>query len=709
VVGLAVPARAGDYPEARRDSQVDDYFGEKVTDPYRWMEATDSAETQAWVAAEREHTAAALKAIPARAAIRGRLRELWNYPKYGLPDHVGGRLFFTRNSGLQNQPVVCVIDRPGAAPRVLIDPNLLAADGTVAVTAVSPSHDGRLVGYGVATAGSDWNEFHVRDVASGKDLPDVVRWVKFSGLSWTRDGKGFFYDRYPESHRGDKLFGTLSGRQTRYHLLGTAQAADRLIYERKDHPDWFASAGVTDDGRYLVLNLTKNGEINNAVLYADLGDPLAPKVDAPIDTLLGQFDAQYTVIGNAGSVFYLESTLQAPHGMVVAIDTANPTLPWKSVVPQGDDALEQEVLAGGKLAVLTIHDVQSHLTVYALDGAGSQEIPLPGGGKVEGLAGYPDDPALYYSFESFLTPPSILSLDLESGQVQVFQQPATPFDRSPYETRQVFFPSKDGTRIPMYLTARKGLKLDGTAPLWLYGYGGFEVSLMPEYAPARSVWLEMGGVYAQVNLRGGGEYGDAWHRAGTKEHKQNVFDDFIAAADTLVAQGYTRRDRLVIEGRSNGGLLIGAVLNQRPDLCAVALPTVGVMDMLRYHTFTVGAAWAGDYGTSEDPVGFRYLRAYSPVHNVRAGVRYPAVLIMTGDHDDRVFPAHSYKYAAAMQYEAGKVQGSGPILIRIEPDAGHGGSTGTSPASKTIAEWADKIGFVVAHFPAGTLVVPAVP
>jgi prolyl oligopeptidase len=328
---------------------------------------------------------------------------------------------------------------------------------------------------------------------------------------------------------------------------------------------------------------------------------------------------------------------------------------------------------------------------------------------VEGLAGYPDDPALYYSFESFLTPPSVQSLDLDSGQVQVFQQPATPFDCSPYETRQVFFPSKDGTRIPMYLTARKGLKLDGTAPLWLYGYGGFEVSLMPEYAPARSVWLEMGGVYAQVNLRGGGEYGDAWHRAGTREHKQNVFDDFIAAADTLVAQGYTRRDRLVVEGRSNGGLLIGAVLNQRPDLCAVALPTVGVMDMLRYHTFTVGAAWAGDYGTSEDAAGFRTLRAYSPVHNVRAGVRYPAVLIMTGDHDDRVFPAHSYKYAAAMQYEAGKVQGSGPILIRIEPDAGHGGSSGTSPASKTIAEWADKIGFVVAHLPAGTLDVPAGP
>ena len=709
VVSLAAPARAGDYPEARRGNQVDDYFGEQVTDPYRWMEATDSAETQAWVAAERGHTEAALKAIPARAAIRGRLRELWNYPKFGLPDHVGGRLFFTRNSGLQNQPVVCVIDGPGGAPRVLIDPNLLAADGTVAVTDVTPSHDGRLLGYGLATAGSDWTEYHVRDVATGRDLPDVVRWAKFSGLAWTRDGKGFFYDRYPESHQGDKLFGTLSGRQICYHVLGTDQAADRLIYERKDHPDWFASGGVTDDGRYLVIGLSKNGEINNSILYADLGDPLAPRVDAPIETLLGQFDAQYSVIGNVGSVFYLESTLQAPNGMVVAIDTANPTLPWKTVVAQGADALAQEVMAGGRLAVLTIHDVQSHLTLYALDNSGSQEIALPGAGKVDGLAGYPDDPELYYSFESFLTPPSVLSCDLDSGAVQVFQQPPTPFDGSGYETKQIFFPSKDGTRIPLYVTARKGLKLDGQAPLWLYGYGGFSIALMPEYAPARSVWLEMGGVYVQANLRGGSEYGEAWHRAGTKEHKQNVFDDFIGAADYLVAQGYTRRDRLVIEGRSNGGLLIGAVLNQRPDLCAVALPTVGVMDMLRYHTFTVGATWASDYGTSEDPAGFRYLRAYSPVHNVKAGVRYPAVLITTGDHDDRVFPAHSYKYAAAMQYEAGKVQGSGPILIRIDHNAGHGGSSGTSPASKTIDEWADKIGFVVAHFPAGTLAAPAAP
>jgi prolyl oligopeptidase len=366
-------------------------------------------------------------------------------------------------------------------------------------------------------------------------------------------------------------------------------------------------------------------------------------------------------------------------------------------------------LAGGKLVVSTLHDVQSHLTVYALDNSGSQEIALPGVGKLGGLSGWADDPELFYSFESFLTPPSVLSCDLDSGTVKVFQQPATPFDASPYETKQVFFPSKDGTRIPLFITARKGLRRDGSAPAWLYGYGGFNISILPEYAPARALWLEMGGLYVQATLRGGGEYGEAWHSAGIKEHKQNVFDDFIGAADFLVAQGYTRRDRLVVEGRSNGGLLIGAVLNQRPDLCAVGLPGVGVMDMLRYHTFTIAAGWASDYGTSADAAGFKYLRAYSPVHNVKSGVRYPAVLVTTGDHDDRVFPAHSFKYAAAMQHEAGQVQGSGPILIRIEANAGHGGSTGTSPASKTIEEWADKIGFAAAHLPAGTLRVPAAP
>ena len=696
-----------DYPEARRSAQTDDYFGEKVSDPYRWMEEIDSPETVAWVAAERATTAVALEKIPERLALRRRLETLWNYPRYGLPQKGGSRMFFTKNSGLQNQAVLYVIDAPGTEARVLIDPNTLSSEGTVAVTDIAPTDDGKLLGYGLATAGSDWNEFHVRDVATGKDLPDVIRWVKFSALSWTHDGQGFFYSRFPQVAKGDKLFGTLSGRQLFYHRLGTDQAADTLIFEMKDHPEWFFGGEVTDDGRYLVIDVRQNGKTQSAIYYADLMDPSAPRLGGPVIRLLDAFDAEYQLSGNAGGVFYVMTTLGSPKGRVVAIDLSAPDAKdWKVPVPEGPDSIESADLIGGKLVILTQHDVQSHLSVCALDGSRRREIALPGIGSVVGLGGRASDPELYYKFSSYLTPPSILKEDLDTAKPGVFQSPPNPFDGARYETREVFYASKDGTRIPLFITAKKGLKLDGSSALWLYGYGGFNITIPPEYAVPPAVWVEMGGIYAVANLRGGGEYGEAWHLSGTKERKQNVFDDFVAAADYLVAQGYTQRDRLLIEGRSNGGLLVGAVLNQHPELCAVALPGVGVMDMLRYHKFTVGAAWASDYGTSDDPAGFRYLRAYSPVHTIRPGTRYPPVFITTGDHDDRVFPAHSYKYAAALQHEVSLVPGSGPVLIRIESNAGHGGSSGTSPVSKVIAEWSDKLGFAVHYVAPGTLELP---
>jgi prolyl oligopeptidase len=712
IVWVAGPisASASEYPAARRSEQVDDYFGEKVADPYRWMEQIDSPETAAWVAAERASTAAALEQVPERVAIRSRLKALWNYPKFGLPQKRGSRLFYSKNDGLQNQSVRYVVDGPGSAPRALIDPNTLSSDGTVAVTLDAPTTDGKLLGYGLASAGSDWNEFHVRDVASGKDLPDVIRWVKFSSLAWTNDGAGFFYSRYPEVPKGDKLFGKLEGRQLYYHRLGTDQMADRLILEMKDHPDWFFDGTVTDDGRYLIVAVNQNGRNETAVFDVDLVDPAAPHLDGPVVKLLAKFDATYTFVGNSGSVFYVDTTLAAPLHRVVAVSLASPdSASWKEIVPQGSDSFENAALVGGKLVIATLHDAQGRLSVFGIDGSPLGAIALPGIGAVTGIVGTADDPVLYYGFSSYLTPPSIMSRNLDTGMEAVFQKPETPFDASRFETRQVFYTSKDGTRIPMFVTAKKGLKRDGSAPTWLYAYGGFNISLPPAYSAAIAVWLEMGGTYALANIRGGGEYGEAWHLAGTKEKKQNVFDDFIAAADYLVVQDYTKRDRLVIEGRSNGGLLIGAVLNQRPDLCAVALPGVGVMDMLRYHKFTIGAAWASDYGTSDDPAGFKYLRAYSPLHNVKAGVKYPPVLVVTGDHDDRVFPAHSFKYTATMQHEASLVPGSGPVLIRIESNAGHGGSSGSSPVSKTIDEWADRMGFAAHYMPAGTLTVPPTP
>jgi prolyl oligopeptidase len=714
-VGILLAAFGGsrllatDYPPARRGPQFDDFFGEKVPDPYRWLEEIDSPRTAKWIEAERAYTAAAFAQMPERNAIRGRLKQLWDFPRFGLPLKRGGRVFYVRNSGLQNQGVLCVVDQPGAEARVLLDPNLLSAEGTVAVTDVAPSPDGRLLSYGLAADGSDWKELHVLDVGTGKETGDVVHWVKFSDAAWTRGG-GFFYARYPQPAQGEKLFAKLSGRRLCYHQLASDQSADKLVFEIPEHPDWNFTGKVTDDGRYLVITVSPAAQTQKGLYYVDLGDPAAPRVDGPLVRLLDKFDAAYDFVGNIGPRFYVRTSRDAPHGRIVAIDLGAPdAVAWRTVVPETGDSIETACLTAGKIVLATMHDVQSRLLLCGADGTAGAPMGLPGIGAVSGLSAWAEDPEVYYGFSAFLTPPSVYVRNIQGGVAAVVQSPMTPFDPSPFETREVFYLSRDGTRVPLFITARKGLKLDGATPAWLYGYGGFNISITPAYSVPAAAWLEMGGLYAQANIRGGGEYGEAWHLAGTKERKQNVFDDFIAAADFLVAQGYTRRDRLVIEGRSNGGLLIGAVINQRPDLCAVALPAVGVMDMLHYHKFTVGAGWASDYGTSADPAGFKYLLAYSPVNNAVYGGKYPAVLITTGDHDDRVFPAHSFKYAAAMQAATRTTPEERPILIRIDSNAGHGGSSGTAPVSKAIDEWADRMGFAAHFMPPGTLTLPKEP
>jgi prolyl oligopeptidase len=693
---LSLPLLAGPakwtYPAAPRGDVVDDYHGTKVADPYRWMESIDSPATQAWIAAERALTDGVLAQMPKRDAIRARLTQLWNYPRFSLPGKEGGHYFFSKNDGLQNQSVLYVQDSLANPPRVLIDPNTLSADGAVALGIASASKDGKWLGYALKAAGSDWEEFFVRDVATGKDTTDRIQWVKFSNLSWTKDSRGFFYGRYPEVPKGDKLFGKLLNGKIYYHRLGTPQSADVLAFELPEHPDWLLGSGVTEDGRYQLLYVFQPGLTQNAIYYRDLIDPLHPKFDGPVVKLLGSFDANYNVIGNHGDTFYVSTNLGAPRGRIIAIDLKSPApADWRTLVPETADNVDSVNYVGGRFVVTYMRDVQSRLEVFAADGKPLGDIALPGIGSVTGVSGRDNEPELFYSYSSYLSAPTIIRYDLDTRKSEVFQESKVAFDASGFETEQVWVTSKDGTKLPMFVTHRRGLVLDGKAPTWLYGYGGFNVSHQPTFAVPPLVWLELGGVYADVCLRGGGEYGEAWHLSGTKARKQNVFDDYIAAADWLVAKKFTSHDRLVIQGRSNGGLLIGAVLNQRPDLAAVAIPQVGVMDMLRYHKFTIGAAWAGDYGTSDTPEGFAFLRAYSPLHNIQPGAPYPAVFMTTGDHDDRVFPAHTFKYAATLQ--AAAAGSSHPVLIRIESNAGHGGSTGTTPVSKTINEWTDMFGF----------------
>ncbi|PTL79327.1 prolyl oligopeptidase family protein [Vitiosangium sp. GDMCC 1.1324] len=666
------------YPVAQKQDVVDDYHGTKVADPYRWLENPDSPESRQWIDAENKLTFDYLEKIPARARIKQRMTELWDYEKYGMPWREGSRYFFNRNNGLQNQSVLYTTESLGAEPRVLLDPNTLSADGTVALAGLAITQDGNLLAYGVASAGSDWKEFRVRDVRTGKDLPDVVKWVKFSNASWTKDGKGFFYSRYDEPKAGEALSGTNFYQKLYFHKLGTPQSEDTLVYERKDQKEWGFTGFTTEDGRYLIINVSRGTEQKNLVFYKDLKDPKAKVVE-----LLKDWDAEYEYISNDGTLFWFKTDLDAPRGRVVAVDLRKPERKsWKEILPQGEETLSTVSLVNDQFIVNVMKDAHSQVRLYSREGKVKGELALPGLGTAFGLDGKRQDTETFYAYSSYTTPTTIYRYDLKTGQSQVFKTPSVKFDPSQYETTQVFYTSKDGTRVPMFLSHKKGLKLDGTNPTLLYGYGGFNAPMTPGFSVANLVWMEQGGVYAVANLRGGGEYGREWHEAGTKLRKQNVFDDFIAAAEWLIANKYTSSARLAINGRSNGGLLIGAAVTQRPDLFGVALPGVGVMDMLRFHKFTIGWAWTSDYGSSENAEEFKALYAYSPLHNLKPA-RYPAMLVHTADHDDRVVPGHSFKFTAAAQAAQ---QGEAPVLIRIETKAGHGAG---KPTTKIIEEYSD--------------------
>jgi prolyl oligopeptidase len=677
------------YPEAKTVEQFDDYHGTRVADPYRWLEDTESADTRAWITAENRVTDAWLAAVPQRAAIHARLTQLWNQPRWSSPSRRGTRYFYFRNTGLQNQSVMYVAPSPRGAARVLLDPNTLRADGTEALSTTALSDDGSMLAYGVSSGGSDWQEFRVREVATGRDLPDRLRWIKFSGMTWTKDGKGFFYSRYAEP-AGNALTAAVRNHKVYYHRTGTPQEQDVLVYERPDQPDFIISSSVTEDGRYLVINLSQGSDRRNRIHVLDLVDPASPRVQGSVMRLLDAADASWSLVGNDGPVFYFQTDKDAPRGRLVAVDLRNPApASWRTVVPQGPDALSGVRRVNNRFVALYMHDVTSRLRLYTTAGAPAGEVQLPGLGSVSGLSGRNQDRELFYSFNSFLTPSTVYRYDFATRRSEPVWPVRTGFDASRFVTEQVFYRSKDGTRVPMFVVHRRGMALDGSNPTLLYGYGGFNSAVTPGFSTSVAVWLEMGGVYAVANIRGGNEYGEDWHQAGMLAKKQNVFDDFIAAGEYLVAQRYTSPAKLAISGASNGGLLVGAVLNQRPELFGAALPAVGVMDMLRFNRFTIGWAWVSDYGSPADPEQFRTLYAYSPLHNLRQGARYPAVLITTGDHDDRVVPGHSFKYAAALQRAQA---GDAPVLIRIETRAGHGAG---KPTSMQIDEAADRWAFLV--------------
>ncbi|MCC6819694.1 MAG: S9 family peptidase [Verrucomicrobia subdivision 3 bacterium] len=672
------------YPSTSKTNVVDNYHGTTVADPYRWLEDDNAPATKDWVAAQNRVTCAYLNAIPGRTAIKARLTKLWNFERYGVPFKEGGRYFYSRNDGLQNQSVLYTVETLTAPPRVLLDPNTLSTDGTVALTGMAVSDDGNLLAYGLSASGSDWEQWKVRDVRTGQDLADHLEWVKFSGASWRKDGRGFYYSRYDAPKSGDALKGVNKFHKLYFHQLGTEQVADALVYERKDKPDWGFGGQVTDDGRYLIISVSEGTDPKNRVLYKDLS-----VADAPVVELLMDFDASYDFVDNDGSVFWFKTDLAAPRSRLIAIDVTQPgRANWKEIIPQTTDTLQGVSVVNQQFIAGYLKDARSGVKIFTLAGKPVRDVALPGLGTVGGFSGKRADTEAFFSYTSFTTPGTIYRYDLPTGQSTIFRQPQLDFDAAAYETKQVFYASKDDTRVPMFLVYKRGLKLNGQNPTLLYGYGGFNISLTPGFSVSRAAWLEMGGVYALANLRGGGEYGEDWHQAGTKLRKQNVFDDFIAAAEWLVANHYTSSQKLAIQGGSNGGLLVGACLTQRPELFRAALPAVGVMDMLRFHKFTIGWAWCSDYGSADNADEFMALYAYSPYHNLKPGVRYPATMVTTADHDDRVVPAHSFKFAARLQaYHRGR----NPVLIRIDTKAGHGAG---KPTTKQIEEKADELAFL---------------
>ena len=671
------------YPDAKRGDRIDDFHGTPVADPYRWLEDPDAPDTRQWIEAQNKLTFGYLEQIPQRQQIRDRLTQLWDYEKFRTPFRKGNQYFFFKNDGLQNQDVLYVMPSLEAEPRVLLDPNTLSTDGTVALSGLAISEDAQYMAYGLSTAGSDWQEWRVRQVDSGEDLEDHLQWVKFSGASWTHDGQGFYYSRYDEPSDKTKFEDVNYYQKLYYHRLGTPQSDDVLVYERPDEKEWGFSGQVTDDGQYLVISVWRGTERKNLLFYQDLSQP-----DSGIVELVSTFEASYSLIDNDGPLFWIETDADAPRGRVIAIDITQPEQ-HREIISEAEETLQAVGTLNNQFIAKYLKDAYSAIKRFALDGTPAGDVELPGIGSAGGFSGKRQDTDSFYSFTGFTTPPTIYRYDAATGESTLFRQPQVDFDPENFVTTQVFYPSRDGTQVPMFITHKKGITLNGNNPTLLYGYGGFNVSLTPFFSVSNLVWMELGGVYAVPNLRGGGEYGEAWHQAGMVTQKQNVFDDFIAAAEWLVENQYTTPAKLAISGGSNGGLLVGACMLQRPDLFAAALPAVGVMDMLRFQKFTIGWAWMSEYGDPEDPEAFKALYAYSPYHNLKDQTAYPATLITTADHDDRVVPAHSFKFAAALQHAHG---GSEPVLIRFETKAGHGAG---KPTAKIIEEIADKFGFLV--------------
>jgi prolyl oligopeptidase len=682
----AARAQQPHYPPAPRSEQVDTYFGRRVADPYRPLEDLDAPATKAWVEAENAVTFGYLGGLARRDSIRQRLTALWNYPRVQVPYREAGQLWFRRNAGLQRQSVLYRKAALGAASVMVLDPNALFPDGNTAVGQWSVSPDGRILGYSTAAGGSDLQDIHLRSLRTGRDLPDVVSHVKFSGISWTRDGRGFYYSRFRGSERGANLRDANVRHQLWYHAVG---GAERLIFERHDDSTAWVGGGVSDDGRWLFVSSGAGN--NNRLWVADLKNPRRPDLGAPVAPVTTAEDAIVSPLGAVGDTLFLYTNWQAPRGRIVASlagDSARAH--WRTVVAEGPDVMSEELLVGDHLIVAYLVDVQTRLRLFDRAGNPQGEVPLPDVGTASGLSGRNDGNDVFFAFSSYLRPTTAYRYDLRSRSVEPFEPAPSPFDPAPYETRATFYQSKDGTRIPIFVTARRGLARDGSHPTLLYAYGGFNSSMQPYFSSAVAAWLELGGVYAVPNLRGGGEYGEAWHRAGMRESKQNVFDDFIAAGEFLIREGYATPRALAIQGGSNGGLLVGAVMTQRPELFGVALPAVGVMDMLRYQRFTGGQFWADEYGSSDDSAAVGYLAAYSPLHNLRPGTCYPATLVTTADHDDRVVPSHSLKFAATLQAAQGCAR---PVLIRVETSGSHG----YRPLDRVIAEIADVYAFALAN------------
>jgi prolyl oligopeptidase len=677
------------YPTTHQVDQVDDYHGTKVSDPYRWLEDVDSPATHEWIRHQNELTFSLLKKIPARDSIREQLTKLWDFKKASSPYKKGGRYFQFMNSGLQNQDVLYVYESLNDEPRILLDPNTLSNDGTTALNNWSVSHDGKWLAYAISSSGSDWQTWYIRNVDDGKDLPESLEWSKFSGATWLKDNSGFFYAPFPTPSEGETYQEANYNQKLFFHRLGTPQSEDQLIYERTDHPEWGFGTDLSDDGQYLLIYVSQGTDSRNRLFYKDL------KNNSSVIEILANLEAMYTFIGNDGSLFYFFTNLDAPHGRIIAIETTDPEKKnWITLIPETDSVLQSAQIINNQFVLIYMKDAHDVIQLFHLDGRPSGEVNLPTLGSVTvayvpSLHGERKDSEMFYAFHSFIHPLTIYAYDFLSGKNRVIFEPPIKFDFSKYETEQVFVSSKDGTNIPMFLIHKKKFLKDGTNPTILYGYGGFNLAQTPSFAVHRLVWMELGGVLAVANLRGGSEYGEEWHRAGMLDTKQNVFDDFIACAEWLIQEKITNTPHLAIEGRSNGGLLVGACMTQRPELFGAALPAVGVMDMLRFHKFTIGWAWVSDYGSADDPDQFKTLLAYSPLHNLKPGTKYPATFITTADHDDRVVPGHSFKFAAALQ---ACQTGDAPTLIRIQTRAGHGMG---KPTSIWIEEYSDIYAFLV--------------